>query len=47
MIALLVAFFLYHGDAGWGWWVAWALIAIYNFIMSWEENEELPISKMY
>lgn len=26
MIALLTAYFLYHGDAGWGWWFVWGLI---------------------
>lgn len=26
MMALLSAFFLYHGDATWGWWFAWGLI---------------------
>jgi hypothetical protein len=26
MIGLLTAFFLYHADAGWGWWAIWALL---------------------
>jgi Ca2+/Na+ antiporter len=25
MLAILTAFFLYHGDAGWVWWFAWVL----------------------
>ena len=25
MLAILTAFFLYHGDATWGWWFAWGL----------------------
>ena len=26
MLAILTAFFLYHGDAGWGWWFVWGLV---------------------
>ena len=26
MVGLLVAFFLYHGEAHWIWWVIWAII---------------------
>lgn len=26
MLAILTAFFLYHGDAGWGWWLAFVLV---------------------
>jgi hypothetical protein len=28
MIALLTAFFLYHGDADWWWWVLWTMFLI-------------------
>ena len=26
MLAILTAFFLYHGDAGWGWWCVYVLV---------------------
>lgn len=26
MMALLTAYFLYHGDATWGWWFVWGLV---------------------
>ena len=26
MLAILTAFFLYYGDAGWGWWFVWGLV---------------------
>ena len=32
MIALLTAFFLYTADAGWPWWVAYAILATLEVI---------------
>jgi len=32
MIGLLTAFFLYYGDAGFGWWVVWFILEIGEFI---------------
>ena len=26
MLGLLTAFFLYYGDAPWGWWVIWCIL---------------------
>ena len=26
MLAILTAYFLYHGEAGWGWWFVWGLV---------------------
>ena len=26
MLAILTAFFLYYGDAGWVWWFVWGLV---------------------
>ena len=26
MLAILTAYFLYHGDAGWGWWCLFVLV---------------------
>jgi len=26
MLAILTAYFLYHGDAGWGWWCVFVLV---------------------
>jgi len=28
MIGLLTAFFLFHGDAEWYWWVIWGIIEL-------------------
>jgi hypothetical protein len=32
MIGLLTAFFLYHGDAHWIWWVLWCLLEVGEFV---------------
>jgi hypothetical protein len=28
MIGLLVAFFLYYGDADWWWWAIWGILEV-------------------
>jgi hypothetical protein len=28
MIGLLVAFFLYHGNADWWWWAIWGILEV-------------------
>ena len=28
MLAILTAFFLYHGDAGWVWWSVYVLVCV-------------------
>jgi len=34
MMGLLSAFFLYHGDATWGWWFVWGLICFLYVLQS-------------
>jgi hypothetical protein len=34
MISLLTAFFLYGADASWYWWVAFAIIAAWQFVVA-------------
>lgn len=36
MIGLLTAFFLYYGDAHWGWWIGWVLIELNDFVRAWK-----------
>jgi hypothetical protein len=31
MISLIAAFLLFINDAGWGWWVAWSILAFGQF----------------
>ena len=35
MLALLTAFFLYHGDATWGWWFVWGLVCSLYVWQAW------------
>jgi len=32
MLMLLVAFFLFYGDASWIWWVMFGLLSVGNFV---------------
>lgn len=34
MLALLTAFFIYHGDATWEWWFAWGLMCFLYVLQS-------------
>ena len=52
MLAILTAFFLYHGDAGWGWWSVFALVcALYIWLEIGKARkkmaEEIEESRIY
>jgi len=33
MISILTAFFLVHGEADWGWWLAWVIAFWYEVVI--------------
>jgi hypothetical protein len=37
MLALLTAFFLYHGDAGWAWWCLFVLVCFLYIVQEIDE----------
>jgi hypothetical protein len=38
MIGLLVAFFLYHGDADWWWWAIWGILEFGDLVKFTRKN---------
>lgn len=39
MLSLLTAFFLYYGDAHWGWWIVWSVLTVHHLCMWWDREE--------
>jgi hypothetical protein len=46
MLAILTAYFLYHGDAGWVWWFVWGLVLCLYILQEIEEARQRQRKKI-